>query len=296
MNRREFIKVAGATFAATLAWPSAEALARAGGGTSSSGTSSTGGGYRSSGFSRSSTSYGSRSSSSSSHHRGGGTGTTAPWWVFLLFAGAAGAMVLSTLNSLKKSPATAPRRRSYDAADSEALLQRLARKDDAWSPEHMQARVEEVYHHVQQAWTERNQDIARNFMSPRLYARHKRMTDEMLAQGRRNVLEDIRLLDCDIVHVADRKGTHDDEFWAVITGSMIDYEVRDGRGPKASLLDDPATARMITVMQQLRTPPKRFQELWKFTRDDHHGWVLDKIEQDLDAGIAQARIFSHEAS
>jgi predicted lipid-binding transport protein (Tim44 family) len=150
--------------------------------------------------------------------------------------------------------------------ESRALLEKIRQFDNSWGIDHIKSRIELVYFKVQEAWMERNQDLAKEYMSERLFFKHKTQTDQMIQQGRKNILERINLMEAKIVEVADYNDDSKDQFWVFIKGSMIDYLIHEESG---------------TVIQGDREKPEHFTELWKFVRgpDD---WVLDEIDQDAE--------------
>ena len=145
----------------------------------------------------------------------------------------------------------------------QALLKAAA--DSFWDPDSIKSRIMTVFHRVQEAWTTRDQTIAQSCMSERLFQDHKRQTDLMISNRTQNVLERISLTRARIVEVLDYQNDSQDQFWAYIEGSMIDYTV-DGSTGK--------------VIKGRRDKPESFTELWKFVRADH-GWVLDEIDQSV---------------
>jgi len=124
-------------------------------------------------------------------------------------------------------------------------------------------RIEETYFKVQDAWTNRDQTIAKEYMSERLFTKHKMQTDQMLVDHKRNVLDRINLIEAKIVELADYKDETKDKLWVYIKQSMIDYMVNDENGGIAS--GD-------------ANKPEVSAELWKFVRENKE-WVLDEIDQ-----------------
>jgi hypothetical protein len=151
------------------------------------------------------------------------------------------------------------RKRGREAQDALAK----ARVDPVWNPDAIRRRVEQVFFKVQDAWTKRDQDIARDCMSAGLHASHKLQTDAMIQAGTRNVLQCINLSGTTIVQVADYSDDRRDQFWAYIEGSMLDYTVNE---------------RTQAVIKGDNGKPESFSELWKFVREGDT-WVLDRIEQ-----------------
>ena len=141
------------------------------------------------------------------------------------------------------------------------LTNELSQADPLWNLRKMTSRVNKVFFRVQQAWTERNQELARDCMSDRLYRRHKALTDQMLADKTRNVLENIQLTEVLIYSVANYQDDTRDTFAARLTGSMLDYTVREAGGY-------PTAGNSLV--------PESFCEVWYFVRQDNQ-WVLDAI-------------------
>lgn len=144
------------------------------------------------------------------------------------------------------------------------MLSRLRGLDPLWDEDHIHRRVELAYFSIQSAWTNRDQDIAREYVSDRLYAKHKMQTDEMIASHRRNVLENVNLMSADIIGVRDFNDDARDHFEVHIKGSMADYMVNDETGAVVS--GKPGETELFT-------------EIWRFVRGEDD-WVLDEIEQD----------------
>ncbi len=148
--------------------------------------------------------------------------------------------------------------------DSEQALEK-AMADHFWSPGTIKARVKQVFFKVQEAWTARNQKIAKDCMSEKLFHEHKQQTDLMQQNGTRNKLENIQLNRARIVEILDYLDDSKDQFWVHIEGSMIDYTINDKTGD---------------VVEGNRNKAEAFKELWKFIRADH-GWVLDEIDSSV---------------
>jgi len=143
------------------------------------------------------------------------------------------------------------------------LLARLEKLDPAWGLEAIRHRVNEVFFKVQQAWMERNQELAKDSMSDAIFQKHKLQTDQMIEQHRKNVLENINLTQVDIVDVEDFLDNRKDRFWARLEGSMVDYTIDDTNN---------------RVVSGNKTKAESFTELWKFVRAGNT-WMLDEIDQ-----------------
>ncbi|HNY10770.1 MAG TPA: Tim44-like domain-containing protein [Candidatus Wallbacteria bacterium] len=140
-----------------------------------------------------------------------------------------------------------------------------------------EARVRHVFNMVQRAWAERDQYIASDCMSERMFREHKAETDEMISERKKNILENIVINEIAITKFSDNASSGYDGglepasaygsggasvMVARITASMIDYVIDETSG---SLIDGDANV------------PDRFTETWRFIKNEH-GWVLDEIE------------------
>lgn len=150
--------------------------------------------------------------------------------------------------------------------DSQKALE-LAKVDAFWNPDSIKDRIRFVYFKVQEAWMARDQRIAKDCLSDKLFKDHKRQTNLMKQNGTKNVLQDIHLAQARIVEVLDFNDNSKDQFWVHITGSMIDYTINDKTGE---------------VVEGKKDKSESFKELWKFVRADH-GWVLDEIDSSVHA-------------
>jgi hypothetical protein len=143
------------------------------------------------------------------------------------------------------------------------LLHRLEELDPLWCEARIYARIEAAYFAVQNAWTERNQDLAREFMSDRLYKKHKAQTDAMLNKHRRNVLENVNFIHAKVIGVRQFSLKDKDHFYVQIKGSMIDYQINTDAG---------------TIVSGDSESSEEFTEIWQFIRGDAD-WLLHEIVQ-----------------
>jgi preprotein translocase subunit YajC len=157
------------------------------------------------------------------------------------------------------------------------LTEQLAKGDKIWSYRNLMSTVEQVFFKVQEAWMERNQDLAKEVMSDRIYQKHKLQTDEMIANGTKNILAKMNMEEIMIIRVADYKDNAEDIFSVYIKGSMIDYTINE---------------KTNTVILGDNTNPEDFKEIWTFIRDKNK-WLLDEIDQNVTLGdISRSKVFS----
>lgn len=134
-----------------------------------------------------------------------------------------------------------------------------------WSLFHINKRVEECFSKVQYAWEQRNQDLATQYISEKIYKKHKKMTDRLIKKWQINKLDWMRLHSMKIVEVKDFYGKWKDNFTVFIKWSSKDYYVDDKTGKVVSW--DKKTIA--------------FEELWTFIYDDSKWWVLNNIDNQV---------------
>lgn len=157
------------------------------------------------------------------------------------------------------------------------LLEKISKLDAAWDPHALKARIEISYFKIQEAWKQRDNDLAKEYMSNRLSAKHKMQIDQMLEDGHKPMMFEINLKQATIIEIADFEDDSRDRFCALIEGSMIDY------------LIDEKTKEHINGSGENQT----FREFWKFVREDNN-WVLDEIDQTATSRELIAMVASSE--
>lgn len=159
------------------------------------------------------------------------------------------------------------------------LTAELAKGDKIWNYRNMMATVEQTFFKVQQAWMQRNQDLAKEVMSERIYQKHKLQTDEMIVNGTKNILEKMNLEEVMIISISDYHDNSEDTFSAYLRGSMIDYTIND---------------KTTAVLSGDNSQPETFKEIWTFVRD-RNKWVLDEIDQNVTiSDIDRSKAFSEK--
>jgi hypothetical protein len=153
------------------------------------------------------------------------------------------------------------------------LINKLETTDGIWNERSMSARAEEVFLSVQKAWMERNMDMAKEFVSQRLYTQ----TDDMITRGVKNYLSDIQLEPVTIFSVSDYKDNSKDSFSAKISGRMLDYELNESTN---------------IVTKGDRNGPRYFEDIWTFIRNENT-WIADEVVNNVSLGdITKGRAFS----
>lgn len=150
--------------------PSTFAFARAGGGGGG------GGGHSSS---RSIGTSGSNSGGSQTSTSKGDLFTILGFGALTAFGGVAGIIYKVKLQKKK--------------FESTLAMKKFAKEDGAWDYDKISSDIDEAFYKVQNAWTERNQDLAKEYMSEKIYKIHKSKTEWMKLRGEKNVLYNINL-------------------------------------------------------------------------------------------------------
>lgn len=154
-------------------------------------------------------------------------------------------------------------RLSKKKIDSISAIKGLGKKDFNWDYDQMKSDIEEAFYKVQNAWMERNQDLAKEYMSKRLYIRHKSKTGWMKVRKEKNFLENMRLIRATPIAVKDKDGVTEDTVWIHIKAKAKDYVINEQSG------------ELIEGNRYISIP---FEEYWKFIRNDQR-WILDEIRQ-----------------
>jgi hypothetical protein len=147
------------------------------------------------------------------------------------------------------------------------ILDKIVLEDQIWDIEYINQRVSTVFFKVQEAWMKRNQNISKNYMSERIFQKHKIQTDKLIEKGWINILKDIRLIQSTIISVKDFNNDNKDSFSALIKAEMIDYHINE---------------KSKQVVDGIPYRAQKFEEIWNFIRIDNN-WVLDEIYNDLNA-------------
>lgn len=146
---------------------------------------------------------------------------------------------------------------------SVSVIKQLSKNDFNWDYNEMKNDIEEAFYNIQNAWMERNQDLAKEYMSEKLYIRHKSKTEWMKVRKEKNILKNVKLLRAIPISVKDKEGLEEDAVWVYIKAKSKDYIINEESGDLIS------GNKYKTVT---------FEEYWKFIRNNRR-WILDEIRQ-----------------
>ncbi|HNY10660.1 MAG TPA: TIM44-like domain-containing protein [Candidatus Wallbacteria bacterium] len=133
----------------------------------------------------------------------------------------------------------------------------------------IELRIREVFFKVEKAWAERDQRMASDCMSPRLYEKHKRDTDEMIANNEINVLENLKLIEVRIIELNDGPAIGESAIGTRNCGRLSAYI-------RASVVDYFISASTRELIDGDRNSPEEFAEVWKFLKGPED-WIVDEI-------------------
>ncbi|MBK1809741.1 Tim44 domain-containing protein [Clostridium sp. YIM B02505] len=144
-----------------------------------------------------------------------------------------------------------------------SVIKDLSKSDDNWNYKNIKREIEETFYKVQTAWMERDQDLAKEYMSEELYTKHRTQTEWMKIKKQKNILKGITLLGASPIGVEDHEGIDKDIIWVHIKAKSQDYII------------DEETNEVIEGKARRYV---QFEEYWKFIRKEQR-WVLDEIRQ-----------------
>jgi predicted lipid-binding transport protein (Tim44 family) len=136
-------------------------------------------------------------------------------------------------------------------SDPNAGMAEIMANDPGFNQQAFLDRAQAAFFLLQKAWQDRNVDEGRAYMSPGLYMSWKSQVDQMLAQHKKNILENLFIQG---MHVA--RAIHDanfDQITVRVDASAMDYEVDDQTGKEVFAVGG-------------RKADRPFTEYWTFQR------------------------------
>ncbi|MGG7098778.1 Tim44 domain-containing protein [Clostridium sardiniense] len=143
-----------------------------------------------------------------------------------------------------------------------SAIKEFKKYDLGWEYNDISNDITTAFYLVQEAWTKRNQDIAREYMSKKLYTLHKTKTEWMKVREEKNILKDVELLEVIPIGALNSKDKFEDMIWVNIKCSMVDYTINE---------------KTNSIIDGNKSKHKRYEQFWRFKRDEKH-WVLDEIK------------------
>lgn len=151
---------------------------------------------------------------------------------------------------------------SYKRKKAKKRIAEFERYDNTWNQELIKSRIETIFFKLQQAITERDLTIVKNYLTERMLKKQTELIQDLINKKKINKLESIKLIEANIISVTDFKDDNKDILSCHINGKMINYLV------------DEKTKKIISG-DSLHYKP--FEELWHF-RKQGNNWLLDDID------------------
>lgn len=153
-------------------------------------------------------------------------------------------------------------------AKSFSVIRELSIDDNNWNYSNIRRDVRQAFYKVQTAWMRRNQEIAKEYISTRLYDEHKLKIEEIKEKKEINILKNMKLLSAQPVGLQDFEGIERDCMWIHVKGKSKDYIISEETNE---------------VIKGEKDEVVYFEEYWKFIRNEYR-WILDEIRQTNDIG------------
>lgn len=281
-------------------------FSRAGGGHSYSGSSSR---SSSSSHSSSRSSYSSsRSYSSGSSHSSGGSGAAAIFTLLVI-----GGIIAIIVYASRREPNAAKydeiigKVNNYYNSRMEELksqaLQKLKSIDPDFSEEQFILRVKQAFLTIQKGWSEQNMELMRSFVSNGIFARFSIQIDIQKAEGFRNQLDNIKILNAwidtvysdnlyDVINVG-FNATMEDKNVDLKTGNVISYNTSEPfteywtfvrrKGAKTEKKAGLIEGRCPNCGSEIKITESGSCEYCKaFIMGGQYDWVLTEITQECE--------------
>lgn len=142
------------------------------------------------------------------------------------------------------------------------ILRSLGRREPMFNPDMLEGLVRDIFIRVQTAWQARDYSTLGGIMMPNLHAGHTAKVAAMKERGEINMMDDLKLLHIDFVHVRCPKEAEGRSFTSLITASARDYTINETSTSNSGSGVEPST----------------FQEFWTFYRFNGN-WALARIDQ-----------------
>lgn len=142
------------------------------------------------------------------------------------------------------------------------ILRSLGNREPMFNPDMLEGLVRDIFIRVQTAWQARDYSTLGGIMMPNLHAGHTAKVAAMKERGEINMMDDLKILHIDFVHVRCPKEAEGRSFTTLITASARDYTINETSASSSGSGVEPST----------------FQEFWTFYRFNGN-WALARIDQ-----------------
>ncbi len=189
---------------------------------------------------------------------------------YFMFALIAVVLLIKGISFFSEQKASAPRKNCLmdggsvapRAETTLAIMKSLARGDAAFNPDELEGFVRNVFMRVELAWQARDYSTVSDVMLPNILAEHSAQVENMKQRHEVNMMDDLKVLKIDFVHVRCPREKEGRSFTVLITASACDYTINEDSDPAASPGAEAAA----------------FQEYWTFYQYNGN-WALARIDQ-----------------
>lgn len=148
------------------------------------------------------------------------------------------------------------------SAKAKKAMKHISKMDESWNYKDFREHINKMFYTIQNAWMERNQEIAKNYLSASLYEQYQAKSEWMIIRHEKNILKNIRIIEAIPIAVEDNEGEANDRIWVYVKARMVDYTIDD----------------QTMEIQKGSTISSSFIEYWKLIKENGN-WVLDEIRQ-----------------
>ncbi|WPC39704.1 Tim44-like domain-containing protein [Clostridium sp. JS66] len=141
-------------------------------------------------------------------------------------------------------------------------INKLSNNDSNWNYNHMVKDVEEAFYKVQAVTMERNEELAKEYVSDQLYKKYKLKVEQMKRNKEASVLEEMTLLSIRPIGLQAFEGIEKDYVWVRIKAKLKYYTINEKTGE---------------IIRGEKNRVINFEEYWKFSKSKDR-WILCEIK------------------
>lgn len=168
-------------------------------------------------------------------------------------------------------------RRKKMLSKAKSDLETASVSDNSWNENELKKTVEDNFYRYQQAWTSKNLDSIKKYMTKSYYAQAITNIDKLA--WKTNILKDIKINELNLMSVKDGPWKDWDMFVMEINASMIDYTINDSDWSfieSTMKLDENESQE--NYINRAMNNPSSFIEYWVFMRLNWY-WLIHNIKQ-----------------
>lgn len=155
------------------------------------------------------------------------------------------------------------------------ILKTLGARDPDFNPDELAAFARKVFTKLKAAQQARDFYSVRGLMMPNILASHSGKAESQRVRGEVNMIEDLKVLDVDFMHVRCPREKEGRSFTVLVSYVAKDYLVRESNNINFRGVSGPAS-RLQVAGGSLE--PQNFQEYWTFNQLNG-SWALARIDQ-----------------